>query len=209
MTQRFAIGTSLAALAISACGALNGEFRFSEDEGIPPIKSKYEIDIPADFKCGSTIEKDGYKVETVLAGDACEFSFKQDIEVIKEADYSGPNGATLAGVKLVKRLEIEVTTFSVKDGTSGAALDLNTAIRALSVKVHGKEIISKDDVLKLPGTKVVDGEPLNKVKSDIIAKKPVILPIDAKVVLPLEPKPPAKLAVDFEGQPALVMGGGF
>lgn len=207
MKARFIVGSALSCVALAACGALGGEFKLSGQEGIPPIKGNYTVNVPQNFQCGTTIQESDFTVQTKVVGDACEFSFSDDVTVVKAEDYNGANGATLKGANAVKRVEIEVTKFAVRDGTSGAPLDLNTAVRDLVAKVLGETVLTKADLTAtLPLTKTISSAVVNEVKNQIKAQQPVVLPIDVIATLPLQPPPPAKLAIDFEGQPALVLG---
>lgn len=198
-------------LVVTGCDLLDSakaalEFTFGNGQGIKPIQASYTVDIPQDFKCGSPIQQQGYSVATKLNGTNCEFTFHQEITAMGADAYTGAQATTLKGVKSVKRLEVTTTKLAVSNAATGAALDVATAITDLNAKVFGQIVLAKAEVAKLPSTKALSGEPLDKLKALILAQQPVVLPVDVFVSLPLDPKPPEKLRVDFEGQPGFVVG---
>lgn len=73
---------------VAACGVLP-DVSLGADEGIPPVQGSTAIDIPQDFECGDPITDPNkkYTVTTTGTADACTFSFRQDVTVIKSSDY--------------------------------------------------------------------------------------------------------------------------
>src|SRR4051812_37655284 len=89
---------ALAAITLlAACGALNADVKLGSGEGIPKVDGSNTVDIPQDFVCGNDIPAGQFTVKTAAgtAANTCVFTFHNDVTVIKVADYSGPNGATL------------------------------------------------------------------------------------------------------------------
>lgn len=209
--RKIAILTCLALAGLTGCELFEkakaaAEVTFGAGQGIQAVKFNLTVDIPTDFKCGAPIPAKDYTVETKVDGKNCAFTFRREVEVMGKDAYAGPQASTLGAVKSVRRLEIAVQKLAVLNGVTNAALDLNTAIADLSAKVFQQEVINKATVTTLPATKALSGEPLDKVKALVLAKSPVVLPVDVFVALPLDPKPPEKLTVQFEGQPAFVVG---
>ena len=203
--------TAIAALSLSGCELFEkvqaaATFSLGSGQGIKPISATYTVDIPQDFKCGAPITGTGYTVETKANGANCEFNFRQEITVMGEDAYTGPHSASLKAIKTVKSLDINVTSFAVTNGVSGAVIDLATSIADLDAKVYEQQVLTKAMVAKLPAKTSISGDPLNKLKAQIAAKQPVILPVAVFLSVPTTPAPPEKLTVSFVGQPAFVIG---
>lgn len=191
---------------IAACGVLP-DVTLGADEGIPAIQGSTAIDIPQDFKCGDPITDSNkkYTVTTTGTADACTFTFKQDVTVIKSSDYD--SNPTLRGAQLIQRVDFKVSALGVKDASTNKALDPETTLKDLTGTALGTTIFTKADLRnKTPFTKSVDGAPVEELKSLVEAKKDIVVPVEIVVVVALTPEPPAKVGLDFVAQPNIIVG---
>lgn len=179
------------------------ELSLGKEDGIPPISGSTTVDVPQDFQCGDPIEdpEKKYTVTTSGTADACTFSFRQDVLALKASDYA--NRPEMEGARFVKSVDIDVNKLGVRDGATGmelAPIDLNG-------KAFGTTILTKEDLARTPPyTKSVTGQPIESLKSIIAQKQDVVIPIDVVVVVNMAPTPPAKIALDFDAQPNIVVG---
>jgi hypothetical protein len=191
---------------IAACGVLP-DVSLGADEGIPPIAGSTAIDIPQDFKCGDPLTDPNkkYTVTTTGTADACTFTLKQDVTVIKSSDYD--SNPTLRGAQLIQRVDFEVKALGVKDASTDKPLDPETTLKDLTGTAFGTTILTKDDLgQKTPFTKSVDGAPIDELKSLVEAKKDIVVPVEVVIVVALTPAPPAKVGLDFDAQPNIIVG---
>jgi len=198
------LGTAVAVLLVCACGP--AEVRLGEAEGIPPVKGTATIELST-FTCGQPITAGEYTVTTKVVTQGCELSFDKDVEVVKAADYQRLPDLQGAA-NLVQRVELTIRTLSFKDGDSGAALDLDTRVTSAELSINGQVVADKAALTALPKTVSLQGEALNGVKSKVDARQPASVRAKVVAVLPDTPAPPAKLKVDYDAQPALIVGPG-
>lgn len=196
------------ALPLSAgCALLDAaELTLGASQGIPSVEGSTVISIPQDYKCGDPIENPNkkYTVTTSGTNEACTFTFKQDVLAIKAADYDSK--PELKGAQLIKRVDLDVTKFAVVDAAENKPLDL-AAIKSLDGKAFETTILSKEDLGKKPPfTKSVSGKPIDALKANVQAKKDVVIPVYVAVVVNLTPSYPAKIGLDFDAQPEIVVG---
>jgi len=207
MTYRSIVALVFALPFSTGCALLSAaDLTLGAGQGIPPVEGSTVIDVPQDFKCGDPISdpQKKYTVATTVTGDACTFTFKQDVLAIKAADYDiKPEHK---GAQLVKRVDLVVSKFAVTDATAGKPIDLST-VESLDGKTFGTTILTKEDLGKKPPfTKSVSGAPVDALKATVQAKKDLVIPVDVVVVLKLTPAPPAKLGLDFDAQPEIIVG---
>jgi hypothetical protein len=203
MSNRLLRALALAVPFAAACGVLP-PVKLGADVGIPTISGSTEISIPQDYKCGDPITDPNGKYEVKSSGTAesCTFSFKQDVLAIESTDYD--DIPALQGAQAINGVDIDVTKFAVKDGATGKQ---PTGLKDLDGKAFGVTILTKEDLGKTPPfTKSVSGAPLDSLKALVQAKQDIVIPVDVEVVVALTPAPPAKLLLDFDAQPNILVG---
>jgi hypothetical protein len=207
MAHRSLVALVFALPLTFGCALLDAaEVTLGASQGIPTVQGSTALDIPADYKCGAPISdpKKKYTVTTSGTQDACMFTFAQDVLAIKAADYDSK--PELKGAQLIKRLDLEVTKFAVVDAAANKPLAL-AAIRSLDGKAFDTTILTKEDLGKKPPfTKSISGKPIDALKATVQAKKDVVIPVDVAVVVNLTPSYPAKIGLDFDAQPEIVVG---
>jgi hypothetical protein len=195
-----------APLIAAACGVLP-DVSLGADDGIPAVQGSTAIDIPQDFKCGDplTDPNNKYTVTTAGTADACSFTFRQDATVIKSSDYD--SNPALRGAQLIQRVDFEVKALGVKDASTDKPLDPESTLKDLTGTALGTTIFTKADLRnKTPFTKSVEGAPVEELKSLVEAKKDIVIPVEVVVVVALTPEPPAKVGLDFDAQPNIIVG---
>jgi hypothetical protein len=194
-------------LLVSACGVGAGvEVRIDEARGVPSVTGSTSVSIPTNFTCGTTITAGAYTVNTKVVTGGCEFSFDQNVEVIKAADYTRLpelQGAT----NLVQRVELTVKKLDLTDG-AGVKLDLATRVTSANLSVNGQQVADKAALTNLPKVVTLSGAALTELKAKIDARQPASVKATCVVVLPDSPKPPDTLKVDYDAQPAIILGTG-
>jgi len=196
----------LAALPLFGCETISDALptlTLGKEDGIPPVSGSTTIDVPQDFKCGDPIQdpEKKYTVTTSGTAEACTFAFKQEVVALKASDYA--NKPEMKGAQFVKAVEIDVNKLGVKDGATGMKLE--------PIDLHGtafgSTILTKEDLAQTPPfTKTVEGKPVDELKSIIQQQKDLVIPIAVEVVVNMAPTPPAKIALDFDAQPNIVLG---
>jgi hypothetical protein len=204
--MRFVKRTLLvAAVAVMACGG-SPEIRVDETKGIPAVKGTTQIAL-ASYTCGQPISSGDVTVTTTVVSGGCQFSFDKDVPVLKTTDYNNiPDfqGAT----NLVQRVELTVKVLKFSDATTGTALDPGTAITSASLSVNGQAVADKSTLTQLPKTVTLSGDALTQLKTKVDARQAASVHLTVVVVLPDTPKPPSQLKVDYDAQPALILGTG-
>lgn len=198
-------GLLVGALALSACGPV--EFRVDETKGVPALKGSTEVTVPTNFTCGQAIPTGQYTVQTRAVNGGCEFSFSENVEVLKASDYESI-GELKGASNLVQRVELSVKKLSFVDGSTGQALDLATRVTSASLSVNGQAVADKAALSKLPVVVSLTGDALTALKAKIDQRQPASVAVGVLVVLPNTPPPPAKLKIDYEAQPAIILGTG-
>jgi hypothetical protein len=205
MSNRLLVALALSASLFAACGLT--DLTLGKDDGIAPIAGSTVIEVPQDFQCGDPISdpNDKYTVTTTGTADACTFSFKQEVLLLKAEDYDSK--PELKGAQLIKRVDIDVNKLAVKDAATGKALDQNDVVKDLKGKAFETLILTKADLTKpLPFTTSITGASIDALKSIVKAKQDLVVPVEVVVVLKLLPAPPAKLGIDFDAQPNIIVG---
>lgn len=200
------LGLLVLALAWCGCGSATVEVRIDETKGIPAVKGSTSVSIPSSFTCGTTIQSGAYTVNTRVVTGGCEFSFDQTVEVLKASDYQSLpelKGAT----NLVQRIELTVKKLAFADG-NGVVLDLATRVTSATLSVSGQVVATKADLTALPRVVSLSGAALDGLKAQIDARSPASVKATCVVVLPDSPKPPDTLKIDYDAQPAIVLGPG-
>lgn len=206
MSHRTLAALFLAVPFFTACSSISDalpELTLGKADGVPPIQGSTTIDVPQDFKCGDPIQDPNKKYTVTSSGtaEACTFTFKQDVVALKAADYA--NKPELKGAQFVKAVDIDVNKLGVKDAATGMALtpiDLNG-------KAFDTTILTKEDLLKTPPyTKTITGAPVDALKATVQAQKDLVIPVEVVLTVNMSPMPPAKLGLDFDAQPNIVLG---
>jgi hypothetical protein len=193
------------ALALVSCGPV--EFRVDEKQGIPSIKGSNEVSLPTNFVCGTPISTGTSTVQSKRVSGGCELTYEDTIEVVKAADYNSIPELKGAG-NLVQRIEIVMKTLSFVDGTTMATLDLQTRITSAELSLNGQQVADKSALANLPITVKLEGAALNAIKAKVDARQSASVATKVVVVVPDMPKPPEKLRVTYDAQPALIVGPG-
>ena len=193
----------LATAAVMACGQA-AEVRVDETKGIPPVKGTTEVQLGT-FTCGMPITSGDVTVQTKTVAEGCELSFDKDVPVLKVEDYSGIpefQGATA----LVQRIELTVKRLAFTDGATNMSLDLATRVTSAQLSVNGQLVAEKESLTSLPKTVTLSGAALEQMKSKIDARQPASVKTRVVLVLPAMPPPPQRLIIDYDSQPAIILG---
>lgn len=196
---------AVAALGLAACGPV--EYRIDETKGVPPVTGSTEVSLGAGFTCGMPLTSGQFTVSTKVVTGGCELSFDQDVQVLKASDYQ--NIPDLAGASnLVQRVELTVKKLAFTDTASGQALDLATRITSATLSVNGQVLAEKATLARLPAVVSLEGEALSTIKAKVDARQPASVRARCVVVVPDSPAPPEKLKIDYDAQPAIIIGPG-
>ena len=187
-------------LTVCGCGALEKDI--GKDEGVPPMSGSTTISIPQGYVCGDPLEDPSGKYTVTTSGDAatCVFTFHQDVTLLEKEDYS--DNPALEGARLVKRIDLEVTTFDVIDPATNAR---PTNVQNVDGRAFDETILTTADLDRAtPFTVPIEGDPVDALGSQVRAKEDVIMPVDVIVHVGLPA--PASLDLRFEAQPNIVLG---
>lgn len=187
----------------AGCGVIP-DVKLGADAGVPPISGSTTISIPQDYKCGDPITDPNSKYQVKSSGDidSCTFTFDQDVTAIKAADYD--NNPQLEGARVVNGVDIDVKKFAITDAATGKE---PTGLKDLTGKAFDQVILTREDLKQTPPfTKTVEGDAVEKLKDQVQAKQDIVIPVNVVVVVSLNPAPPAKLQLDFDAQPNLLIG---
>jgi hypothetical protein len=206
MFHRSLAALVLAAVPLFGCDAISDalpELTLGAEDGIPPIAGSTTIDVPQDFVCGDPINDPNQKYTVTTSGtaEACTFRFQQEVLALKASDYA--NKPEMKGAQFVKAVDIDVKKLGVKD----AATDMELAPIDLNGKAFDTTILTKEDLARPPPyTKTITGAPVEALKAIIQQQRDLIIPIDISVVVNMAPTPPAKIGLDFDAQPNIIVG---
>lgn len=200
MTRRSA---AVVVLALAACGPV--EVRIDETKGVPAVKGQTEVSLSA-YTCGQPIAAGDKTVATRVVPGGCEFTFDDTIEVLQASDYQDiPELKTASN--LVQRVELTIKKLAFTDG-AGATLDLATRVTSVTMSVNGQQVADKAALTHLPSVVTLQGAALTALKAKVDARQAASVAVKSVAVLPDTPAPPAKLTIDYEAQPALIIGPG-
>ncbi len=194
----------VAGLTMCACGP--AEVRIDETRGIPAVKGSTEVQLGS-FTCGMPIVGSEVTVQTRAVSGGCELKFEREVPVIKASDYDSIpelSGAT----RLVQRIEVVVKRLTFTDAASQAPLDVATRVTSAQFEVNGQVVAEKATLTSLPKTVTLSGAALDAMKSRIEARSPASVATRVVLVLPTTPAPPQRLVIDYDTQPAIVLGPG-
>lgn len=193
------------AVALSACGPV--ELRIDETKGVPSVKGQTEITLGTTFTCGATLPAGDKMVTTRAVTGGCEFTFDDTLEVLKASDYQEIPELKTA-TNLVQRVELSIKKLAFTDGATGATLDLATRVTSVTLSVNGQQVADKAALSSLPAVVSLGGAALTTLKAKVDARQAASVAVKAVAVLPDQPRPPDKLKIDYEAQPALIIGPG-
>ena len=193
----------VAALTMWACGQA-AEVRVDESKGIPPVKGSTEVALGS-FTCGMPIVSGEVTVQTKVVGNGCELSFDRDVPVIRAEDYTNIPDLKVA-TALVQRIELTVKRLAFTDAATSTPLDLATRVTSAQLSVNGQLVAEKDSLTSLPKTVTLSGAALDAMKSKIDARQPASVRTRVVLVLPNMPPPPQRLLIDYDSQPAIILG---
>jgi hypothetical protein len=193
-------------MCVVGCGP--AELRIDGSKGIPEAKGGTTIDIStAGWTCGSPITSGTSTVTTTVVTGGCQFAFEQDVQVLKASDYAGIpefQGAT----NLVQRVELEIRTLTFTDATTNTVLDAQTRVTSATLSINGQQVADKTALSNLPKTVTLQGDALTPLKAAIDARQAASVHAKCVAVMPDSPPPPAKLKIDYDVQPAIIVGPG-
>ena len=196
----------LTVLAFAACGP--AEFRIDETQGVPAVKGQSEITINTNFSCGTALPAGDKMVTTRMVTDGCEFTFDDTIQVLQASDYEAIAELKVSS-NLVQRVELSVKKLAFIDAATWTTLDLSTRVRSVVLSVNGQVVVANKEALSnLPAVIRLEGAALTSIKAKVDARQPVSVTVKAVAVLPDMPRPPERLKIDYEAQPALILGPG-
>jgi hypothetical protein len=174
---------------------------------VPNVAGSTEVTLPANFMCGMAVGTAPTVVQTRAVTGGCEFTFDDDVQVLQASDYDAIPEFT-GGSNLVKRVEVSVKKLDFVDGASNAKLDLATRIQSASFVVNGQQVLDKSKLGSLPITVQLGGSALDPLKAKVDARQAASVNIKAVAVLADDPPPPQRLKIDYDVQPAIVLGPG-
>lgn len=193
----------VAALTMWACGQA-AEVRVDESKGIPPVKGSTEVALGS-FTCGMPIVSGEVTVQTKVVTNGCELSFDRDVPVIRAEDYTNIPDLK-AATALVQRIELTVKRLAFTDAATSTPLDLANRVTSAQLSVNGQLVAEKDSLTSLPKTVTLSGAALDAMKSKIDARQPASVRTRVVLVLPNMPPPPQRLLIDYDSQPAIILG---
>lgn len=193
----------VAALTMWACGQA-AEVRVDESKGIPPVKGSTEVALGS-FTCGMPIVSGDVTVQTKVVGNGCELSFDRDVPVLRAEDYTNIPDLKVA-TALVQRIELTVKRLAFTDAATSTPLDLATRVTSAQLSVNGQLVAEKESLTSLPTTVTLSGAALDAMKSKIDARQPASVRTRVVLVLPNMPPPPQRLLIDYDSQPAIILG---
>lgn len=204
MARRSVIA-AMVLLAVTACGPV--EVRIDETKGVPSVKGQTEVTLGTSFTCGSSLPAGDKMVATKVVAGGCEFTFDDTIEVLKASDYQEIGELKVAS-NLVQRIELSINKLAFVDAATGMALDLSTRITSVVLSVNGQQVADKAAISTLPAVVKLEGAALTMLKAKIDARQAASVAVKAVAVLPDMPRPPERLKIDYDAQPAIIMGPG-
>ncbi len=193
----------VAAMVVCACGVAP-EIRVDESKGIPPVKGTTEVQLGA-LNCGMPITSGDVTVQTKMVAGGCELSFDRDVPVLKAEDYTNIPDLK-AATALVQRIELTVKRLAFTDGATNMSLDLATRVTSAQLSVNGQLVAEKESLTSLPKTVTLSGAALEQMKSKIDARQPASVRTRVVMELPAMPPPPQRLVIDYDSQPAIILG---
>lgn len=195
---------ALVALVGVGCGPV--EVRLDETKGIPSVTGSTEVQIAA-LTCGQPITSGGYTITTTPVSGGCQLSFHQDVQVLKASDYNSIPDLQGAS-RLVQRVELQIKKLTFTDAATGQVIDASTRITSATLAINGQQVADKSVLSALPKTVTLAGDALATVKTAVDARQPASVRADCVVVVPDSPKPPDRLKIDYDAQPAIILGPG-
>ena len=202
MARRSAV---LAVLALAACGPV--EVRIDETKGVPNVAGQTEVTISTTFTCGTSLPAGDKMVATRAVTGGCEFTFDDTIEVLKASDYQEIGELKVAS-NLVQRVELNIKKLTFTDAATGTVLDLSTRVTSVVLSVNGQQVADKAAISRLPAVVKLEGAALTALKAKIDARQAASVAVRAVAVLPDMPRPPERLKIDYDAQPAIIIGPG-
>lgn len=203
MKRRGAVGAWLAVLVVG-CGP--AEVRLDEKKGIPAVKGTTDVQLDT-LTCGQPVTSGQYTVATRVVTGGCELSFDQDVEVLKASDYNVLPELQGASA-LLQRVELTIKKLAFADAATGQLLDATTRITSATLSVNGQQVADKATLAALPKTVTLAGAALEPIKAKVEARQPATVRARCVVVVPDSPAPPAKLRIEYDAQPAIILGPG-
>lgn len=203
LNQRFWMGGALG-LALVGCGPV--ELRIDETKGIPSVTGSTEVTLGS-FTCGTPITAGNKTVQTRVVAGGCEFTFDDTVDVLSVDDYASiPELKTASNI--VQRVELTIKKVDLIDGSTNTKLDLATRVTSAVLSVNGQQVADKSTFTSLPKVVSLEGAALTQLKAKVDARQAASVGVKSVVVLPDMPVPPAKLKIDYDAQPAIIIGPG-
>jgi len=147
-------------------------------------------------------------VATRKVGAGCEFTFDDTVELLKASDYESI-GELKAATNLVQRVELSIKKLTFIDATTGETLDISTRVTSVVLSVNGQQVVANKAALSnLPALIKLEGAALTDIKAKVDARRPASVAVKAVAVLPDTPAPPERLKIEYDAQPAIILGPG-
>ena len=197
----------VAAAVVSLVGCGPVELRIDETKGVPSVKGTTEVDLSTSFTCGMPITSGGKTVNTRVVSGGCEFTFDDTVEVLQPTDYQNiPELKTATNI--VQRIELSINKLEFTDTATNMKLDLSTRITSVTLSVNGQQVADKSALASLPVVVRLEGAALAQLKGKVDARQAASVGVKAVAVVPDMPAPPARMKIDYDVQPAIIIGPG-
>lgn len=198
------IAPALCVLAMIGCGPV--EVRVGKEQGAKALNGAVAARIPTTtFQCGDTVTASDttqtYTVVSRAVAGGCEFTFDQDVEVVKVADYDAIKEFKVA-LKYLHRVEVKLGRLEFFDD-SGAKFDPDTRIRDLSLSINGEQVLDTEALKHLPKIMNLQGDGLRVIKAAIKARQACSVHVTAKVTI-LDAATKTGVRCEYESQPTYI-----
>lgn len=205
MNELRTLSTVVITSVVVACGP--AEIRIDQTKGVPPVKGSTEIALGAST-CGQPITTNGETVTTRAVSGGCELTYDRDVPVLKTTDYQSIPELKGVTTNLVQRVELTISKLAFIDADTNVALDVNQRVGSVVLAINGQQAADLSALSSLPKVISLQGEALSPLKSAIDARAAASVNVRVVVVMLSSPPPPAKLKIEYEAQPAIVLGPG-
>lgn len=203
---------ALASLGLAGCLTLDDlfEVRLDGENGIPALDGSSEIVGLDSLQCGEqrTDENGLYEIVSEPVGDTCKIQLSGNFTVVREEDYNNIPALQENTVSLVEAVEMEIRQLSFLDAETSQEFSAAAVFSTVDLLVDGSLLLAHAELVPLPHVLRLDGAIIDSMHDSLIAKVPVSVPVQIRIEIALDRlnNLPARLGINFEAQPSLVLG---